>query len=82
MAESARGVCAPDNYPDWLILDKKLNELQDIDLDCVWVIEIHFLTGMNINETAEAMEVSAKTTYRKWRFTRAWLQQQLAEQLN
>jgi len=77
--DSASGIYAPDRYPDWMILDEKLNQLGEIDSVAVKVVEMRFLTGLSIEETAGGLGVSTKTINRKWRFARAWLQQELSE---
>lgn len=79
MHESAVGFSAPDRFPDWLILDSTLNQLQLIDPLAVKVIEMRFLIGMNIEEVAQGLDISISSVKRKWRFARAWLRQQLSE---
>ncbi len=79
MHESAMGFSAPDRFPDWLILDEKLNQLHNIDPISVKVIEMRFLIGMSIEETAEGLNTSISSVKRKWRFARAWLRQELSE---
>lgn len=44
------------------------------------VVELKFFGGMEANEIAEVLNVSAKTVSRDWSFARAWLARELAQQ--
>ena len=37
------------------------------------VVELRFFGGMSVEETAEALQVSAVTVMRDWRFAKLWL---------
>jgi RNA polymerase sigma factor (sigma-70 family) len=37
------------------------------------VIEMRFFGGLSVEETAEALGVSAQTVMRDWKLARAWL---------
>ncbi|MGV6850881.1 MAG: ECF-type sigma factor, partial [bacterium] len=50
-----------------------MEELEHIDLDAIRVIECRYFTGLTIEETAEALQMSASTVKRKWQFGKAWL---------
>jgi RNA polymerase sigma-70 factor, ECF subfamily len=41
------------------------------------VVECRFFGGLSVEETAEALEVSAATVKRDWRLARAWLHHEL-----
>ena len=58
---------------DLLELDELLEELGDIDGMAARVVELRLFGGLNIDETAEVLEVSAATVSRKWRTAKAWL---------
>jgi len=42
------------------------------------VVELRFFGGLTIEETAVALEVSARTVYTDWAFARAWLSRALS----
>jgi RNA polymerase sigma factor (TIGR02999 family) len=62
-----------------LDLDTALTELTDLDPDLARVVELRFYGGLDVAETAAALDVSARTVKRRWRFARAWLRRRLPE---
>jgi RNA polymerase sigma-70 factor, ECF subfamily len=56
-----------------LAVDESLKRLQKIDPRQARVVELRFFGGLNIEETAEVLKVSAKTVKRDWSVARAWL---------
>ena len=63
---------------DLIGLDLALKELTDLDLDQGRVVELRFFAGMTVEETAEALGVSATTVKRDWRLAKAWLRRRLS----
>jgi RNA polymerase sigma factor (TIGR02999 family) len=55
-------------------LDDALDELEDVDPRQGKVVECRFFGGMTVEETAEALGVSARTVKRDWAIAQAWLQ--------
>jgi RNA polymerase sigma-70 factor, ECF subfamily len=41
------------------------------------VVELRFFGGLSVEETAEALGVSAETVHRDWRLARSWLLRRL-----
>jgi len=41
------------------------------------VVELRFFGGLSIEETAEALGISARTVHADWVFARAWLYREL-----
>ncbi len=66
VVSQARGV-------DVLALDEALDELARIDPRKSRVVELRYFGGLNIEETASVLGVSAETVKRYWRMARAWL---------
>ena len=66
-------VPAPENFPDWLMFDQATKALADINPSASEMIQLRFLLGMSIQETAEAMNIGTATVTRQWQFARAWL---------
>ena len=67
---------------DLIALDDALNALAAFDLRKSQVVEMRFFGGLSVEETAEALHVSADTVMRDWRLAKAWLVRELSgEQL-
>jgi RNA polymerase sigma-70 factor, ECF subfamily len=64
---------------DVLDLHDALEGLARLDPDQARIVELRYFSGLNIEETAEAMEVSAATVKREWAVARAWLRRELAK---
>jgi RNA polymerase sigma-70 factor (ECF subfamily) len=63
---------------DILALDEALNELHALDPRLCRVVELRFFTGLNIDETAQALGASPATVERDWTVAKAWLHQRLS----
>jgi RNA polymerase sigma-70 factor (ECF subfamily) len=61
-----------------IALDDALNALAKMDARKAQVIELRFFGGLSVEDTAEALRVSAGTVLRDWRLARAWLSAQLS----
>ena len=72
-------VAAPDIATiDLLALDEALTEMHALESRLCRVVELRFFAGLNINETAEALDVSTATVERDWTVAKAWLHQRLS----
>ena len=56
-----------------IALDDALNALAAFDLRKSQVVEMRFFGGLSVEETAEALHVSADTVMRDWRLAKVWL---------
>jgi len=65
---------------DVVDLDDALTALAEIDERQARVVEMRFLAGMTIDETAEALGVSPRTVQLDWRMARAWLRRHLGDE--
>lgn len=54
-------------------LHEALDQLQLAYPEEAEVVMLHCFSGLSLNEVAEMMELSLRTTERRWRFARAWL---------
>jgi len=63
---------------DVLALDEALDELARMDERLCRVVELKYFSGLTIDETAEALQVSSATVERDWTTAKAWLHQRLA----
>jgi RNA polymerase sigma-70 factor, ECF subfamily len=71
---------APDDAGavDVMALHDALERLAGIDPFQARLVELRYFGGLNIEETAEALEVSPATMKREWVIARAWLRRELA----
>jgi RNA polymerase sigma-70 factor (ECF subfamily) len=58
-------------------LDVALNRLEEIDPRQARIVELRFFSGLTVEETAVAIEVSPETVKREWRTARLWLAREL-----
>ena len=76
--DETRELGVPQN-PDLLELDQALKDFTDLYPRKGEVVELKFFGGLEIEEIAEALQVSTKTVKRDWTFARAWLCRELTE---
>ena len=72
-------VPAPDRAGDLVAIDHALDVLAAQDPRRAQVVELRFFGGLSVEETAEALGVSARTVQADWAFARAWLYRALTE---
>ena len=58
---------------DLVELDQALTRLAEIDERKSTVVELRLCGGLTVDETAEALGVSAVTVMREWKMAKAWL---------
>jgi RNA polymerase sigma factor (TIGR02999 family) len=58
-------------------LDDALRELAQHDLRKSQVVELRFFGGLDVEETADALHISARTVMRDWKLARAWLTREM-----
>lgn len=63
---------------DVIALDDALKALAQIDARKAQVVELRFFGGLNFDETAEVLKVSAVTVARDWSTARAWLHREMS----
>jgi RNA polymerase sigma-70 factor (ECF subfamily) len=64
-------------HVDFLILDEAMTRLGEIKPRYTQVVELRYLAGLTIDETAAVLRVSHATIEREWNFARAWLRREL-----
>jgi RNA polymerase sigma factor (TIGR02999 family) len=65
---------------DVLALDAALLRLARVSSRQASVVELRFFGGLNVEQAAEVLGVSARTVESDWRFARAWLRRELAQE--
>jgi RNA polymerase sigma factor (TIGR02999 family) len=71
-------VAATEIGADVLEVDLALDQLAAEDPRKARVVELRFFGGLSVDETAEALGVSARTVHTDWAFARAWLYRALS----
>jgi RNA polymerase sigma factor (TIGR02999 family) len=61
-------------------LDEALQALVQIDARKGQVVELRYFGGLNVEETAEVLQVSPETVRRDWRLAKSWLRRRLSEE--
>lgn len=76
----ADGVAAGEEGDvDVLALHEALEGLAALDPQQARVVELRYFSGLNIDETAEALGISPATVKREWAVARAWLRRELSK---
>jgi RNA polymerase sigma-70 factor (ECF subfamily) len=60
-----------------IALDDALKTLAALDERQCRIVELRYFSGLSIDWTAEAMNISTATVEREWRSARAWLRNQM-----
>ncbi|HXX63365.1 MAG TPA: sigma-70 family RNA polymerase sigma factor [Bacteroidota bacterium] len=62
-----------EDFSRLLMLDDALKRLEQVDSRLCKVVEMRYFSGLTIEETAEALSVSARTVENDWNLAKAWL---------
>jgi RNA polymerase sigma factor (TIGR02999 family) len=66
--------------PDQLLaIDEALDKLRRDDVAVYELVKLRYFAGMNVEQAAEALGISAPTAYRHWNYARAWLHGELLD---
>ncbi|MDX2032978.1 MAG: sigma-70 family RNA polymerase sigma factor [Blastocatellia bacterium] len=60
-------------------LDDALRELAKIDARKCRVVELRYFGGLSVEETADALKISAITVMRDWSMAKSWLYRELSK---
>lgn len=71
-------IAADHRAIDVLALDEALKRLAEMNDRKCRIAELRYFCGLSVEETAEALGVSAITVMREWRTTKAWLFKELS----
>ena len=70
-------IFAPRPDADLVELDDALTALAEVDHRKAQVVELRFFGGLNLEEAAEVLKVSADTVWRDWDFAKGWLYREM-----
>ena len=62
---------------DLIAVDDALTKLAALDQQQARVVELRFFGGLNVEETAEVLSISARTVKRDWSVAKAWIRREL-----
>ena len=66
-------VAAPDSSEDLLALEEALQKLTAAEATAARLVELRYFAGLTIPQSAELMNLSARTADRLWAYARAFL---------
>jgi RNA polymerase sigma factor (TIGR02999 family) len=72
-------VVAEVRSPDLFALHDALERLSRLNARQAQVVDLRFLAGLTVEETAAILGVSAETVKLDWRLARAWLQHEIGK---
>jgi RNA polymerase sigma factor (TIGR02999 family) len=75
--EAALTVQTDERDIDLIALDEALTRLSAIDRQQAKIVELRYFSGLSIEETAKALDISTATVKRDWAMAKAWLRQKL-----
>ncbi len=61
----------------FLILEEAITRLESVDMEAATVVRLRYFAGLSIEQTAQALGVSAPTVKRSWAFARGWLKESI-----
>ena len=70
-------VFAEERSSDLLLLDTALTRFTAIDPRKARVVELRFFGGLNNEEIAQLLQISANTVMRDWNMAKAWLRREM-----
>ena len=71
-------VFSHERETDLVALDEALEELSKLDARKGKIVELRFVGGLSVEETAEFLNVSTATVMREWAKAKAWLYRELS----
>ena len=73
-------IVSPESSADLLALDEALEKLAALNSRQSKVVELRYFGGLNEEEVAAALNVSARTVRHDWSLARAWLYRELSNE--
>ena len=75
--DEALTVAVDEKNIDLIALDEALTRLEKKDQQQARIVELRYFSGLSLEETAEALNISRTTATRDWAMARAWLNREL-----
>lgn len=70
-------IVSQEQAADLVALDDALTSLEAMDERKARIVELRYIGGLNIEETAEVLDISPATVQREWRAAKAWLYREI-----
>lgn len=70
---------SPEQAEHLVALDEALSFLEQVDAQKSRIVELRYFGGLNIDETAEVLDISPRTVRREWQRSKAWLYRMITE---
>jgi len=70
-----------DQTEEILAVDESLERLAQLDSQQARVVELRYFGGMTVEETAETLNISARTVKREWAMAKAWLRLEISSRI-
>ena len=70
---------AGEQAEDFIALDDALRFLERVDPQKGRIVELRYFAGLNIEQTAEVLNISPRTVRREWQRSKAWLYRMITE---
>ena len=77
--EEAERFLSSEEADEVLALDEALDRLAALTPRAAQVVQCRFYSGLTIDETAQALDVSVKTVQRDWVAAQAWLRKEVGD---
>jgi RNA polymerase sigma-70 factor (ECF subfamily) len=72
-------IVSQEQASELVALDDALTSLEAMDQRKARIVELRYIGGLNIEETAEVLAISPATVQREWRAAKAWLYREIKE---
>lgn len=66
--------------PDWALFDDAMERLQKSQPILYEVFQLHYFTGLQMNDIAQTLQCSERTIKRYWKAARLWLTDRISQQ--
>lgn len=70
---------AEEQAEHFVALDEALRFLERVDAQKGRIVELRYFGGLNIEQTAEVLDISPRTVRREWQRSKAWLYRMITE---
>jgi RNA polymerase sigma factor (TIGR02999 family) len=70
-------IVAPEASDDLLALDDALGRLATADPDAARLVQLRYFAGLTVQQAADLLGMSRRSTERLWAYARAWLHQDI-----
>lgn len=68
-------LASDEEFSGFMILDDAIARLESVDTEAASVVRLRYFAGLSIEQTAQALGISAPTVKRSWAFARGWLKE-------